>query len=60
MIGDEGERAFILAVLLICLAVAAIKQHGGDVKPRSVADPHNDPTSADVCFSTVMVLSWRS
>ena len=31
MIGDEGKRAFILALLLICLAVAAIKQHGGNV-----------------------------
>lgn len=31
MIGDEGKQAFILALLLICLAVAAIKQHGGSV-----------------------------
>lgn len=31
MIGDEGRQAFILALLLICLTVAAIKQHEGDV-----------------------------
>lgn len=51
MIGDEGEPAFILAVLLICLAAAAIKQHGGDVKPRSDGDPYDDPPSVDVDFS---------
>ncbi|KAK2820534.1 hypothetical protein Q5P01_023493 [Channa striata] len=31
MIGDGGELAFILALLLICVAVAAIKQQGGNV-----------------------------
>lgn len=31
MIGDESRPAFILALLLICLAVAAIKQQGGSV-----------------------------
>lgn len=31
MIGDEGKQAFILALPLICLAVAAIKQHEGSV-----------------------------
>ncbi len=31
MIGDEGRQAFILALLLICLTAAAIKQHGGSV-----------------------------
>lgn len=31
MIGDVGRLAFILALLLICLAVAAIEQQGGNV-----------------------------